>query len=80
MGKVCMGAIPAWLIGVVVALVIGVINGLIIVYLGVPSIIETIGMMTLLAGFTKWLTDGSTYYSASFPIYCPHWVVLRCLG
>lgn len=71
MGKVMMGAIPAWLIGIAVALGIGVINGTIIVFLGVPSIIETIGMMTLLAGFTKWLTGGSTYYSGNFPEIFP---------
>ena len=71
MGKLLVGAVPAWFVGITAALIIGVVNGLIIVYLGVPSIIETIGMMTLLAGFTKWLTDGSTYYSASFPDLLP---------
>ncbi|MGD9908452.1 MAG: ABC transporter permease, partial [Mesotoga sp.] len=58
MGKVFMGAIPAWILSVLAALGIGALNGLIILFIGVPSIITTIGMMTLLAGFTKWLTGG----------------------
>ncbi len=71
MGKLAMGAISSWLIAVIAALGVGTINGLIIVYLGVPSIIETIGMMTLLGGIAKWLTGGSTYYSSSYPEIFP---------
>jgi len=71
MGKVFMGAIPAWILSVLAALGIGALNGLIILFIGVPSIITTIGMMTLLAGFTKWLTGGSTYYAAKFPDIFP---------
>lgn len=71
MGKVFMGAIPAWILSVLAAMGIGALNGLIILFIGVPSIITTIGMMTLLAGFTKWLTGGSTYYAAEFPDLFP---------
>ncbi len=71
MGKVMFGAMAAWSVAIIASLGIGVINGLIVVFLGVPAVIETIGMMTLLAGITKWLTDGSTYYSASFPKMLP---------
>jgi len=71
MGKLMFGAMAAWGVALAAALGIGVINGLIVVFLGVPAVIETIGMMTLLAGVSKWLTDGSTYYSASFPAILP---------
>ena len=71
MGELLFGAIAGWMVALIAALGIGVVNGLIVVFLGVPAVIETIGMMTLLAGFSKWLTDGSTYYSASFPEMLP---------
>lgn len=71
MGQYSFGAIPAWIVGIGVALVVGLINGLIIIKLGVPSMIETIGMMTLLSGLSKWMTGGSTYYSVNFPDLLP---------
>ena len=67
MGELGWGAVPAWIIAILASLAIGAINGGIIVYLGVPSIIETIGMMSLLAGVTMGLTNGSIYYSLNPP-------------
>jgi ribose/xylose/arabinose/galactoside ABC-type transport system permease subunit len=71
MGNFHMPAIPAWLISWAIGIGIGAINGIIIVYLGVPSIIETIGMMTVLAGLTKFVTKGATLYYATFPDLFP---------
>jgi len=71
MGNFYMPAIPAWLISWAIGIGIAAINGVIIVYLGVPSIIETIGMMTVLAGLTKFVTKGATLYYATFPDLFP---------
>lgn len=71
MGEFYIPAIPAWLISWAIGIGIGALNGLIIVYLGVPSIIETIGMMTVLAGITKFVTGGATLYYATLPNLFP---------
>jgi ribose/xylose/arabinose/galactoside ABC-type transport system permease subunit len=71
MGRYHLPSIPAWLIALVAGVAVGAINGTIIVYLGVPSIIETIGMMTVLAGVTKFITKGATLYYATFPDLFP---------
>ena len=71
MGKLYVPSVPAWLISWALGIGIGALNGFIIVYLGVPSIIETIGMMTVLAGITKFVTGGATLYYATFPKLFP---------
>lgn len=71
MGEFGWEAIPAWIVAVVAAVAIGAINGGIIVYVGVPSMIETIGMMSLLTGVTMGLTNGSIYYSLNPPDLLP---------
>lgn len=71
MGRYHLPSIPAWLLAIAAGVAVGAMNGTIIVYLGVPSIIETIGMMTVLAGVTKFITKGATLYYATFPDLFP---------
>ncbi len=71
MGRFYIPAIPAWIIALIAGVAVGALNGFIIVYLGVPSIIETIGMMTVLAGVTKFITGGASLYYATFPDIFP---------
>lgn len=50
--------IVAVILGLAATAVIGFINGSVTVYLGVPSLIATLGMFFLLAGLNVTLTDG----------------------
>ena len=47
---------------VVACLILGWVNGWIVTKFNVLSFITTLGMSTILAGFTYWLTDGSTVF------------------
>lgn len=51
-----------FLIPILVCLILGWINGWIVTKFNVLSFITTLGMSTILAGFTYWLTDGSTVF------------------
>lgn len=56
---------PVWLcflVPVVACLILGWVNGWIVTKFNVLSFITTLGMSTILAGFTYWLTDGSTVF------------------
>jgi len=48
----------AIVIGLVAAAIVGLVNGLVTVYLRVPSFIATLGMLFLLGGLNVTLTDG----------------------
>nr|WP_321297311.1 ABC transporter permease [uncultured Sphaerochaeta sp.] len=50
--------LPAALITLAIACAIGFINGLMVSYVGVPALITTLAMMTLLRGLTYVLCDG----------------------
>ncbi|SHE90070.1 ribose transport system permease protein [Seinonella peptonophila] len=52
----------AYLITLVVAFIIGFINGWIVTRFRVLSFITTLGMGTILGGFTFWLSDGATIF------------------
>mgnify|MGYP001412492293 CR=1 FL=1 len=51
---------PIWpiLAGVAIGVVIGVINGALIAYTGIPPFIATLGTMVAARGFAKWFTGG----------------------
>lgn len=51
---------PIWpiLAGVAVGVVVGLINGALIAYTGIPPFIATLGMMVAARGFAKWFTGG----------------------
>ncbi len=51
---------PIWpvLAGVLVGAVVGLINGSLIAFTGIPPFIATLGMMVAARGFAKWFTGG----------------------
>jgi ribose transport system permease protein len=57
-GKHGVPLVPAALISVAGGAVLGLINGLIVAYLGVNSIIATLGTGTIMAGLVQAYTDG----------------------
>ena len=68
MGLLCYGAAPVApvavgvLAAVALGLVVGMLNGLLVTLGRVPSIIVTLGMLTVLRGVTKLLMGGSSIY------------------
>lgn len=63
--KLAVAGAPIWicfLAPVVICFVIGWINGWIVTKFNVLSFITTLGMSTILAGFTFWITGGSTVF------------------
>lgn len=63
--KLAVAGTPIWicfLAPVVICFVIGWINGWIVTKFNVLSFITTLGMSTILAGFTFWITGGSTVF------------------
>lgn len=52
------GLIPALIVGLVVGAVIGIINGLLSTYGRLPSLIATLGMLSMVRGAALILTDG----------------------
>lgn len=58
MTKFGVPILPAALITLVIASAIGLVNGLMVSYVGVPALITTLAMMTLLRGLTYVLCDG----------------------
>lgn len=45
----------------------GLINGLLVAYVGILPFIATLGMMTVLSGFAFWLSDGKTLFGSAIP-------------
>jgi len=52
----------SYIIILIIGLSIAVMNGINVVYVGMPSFIATLGMMGVLAGVSKWITKGSLLY------------------
>jgi len=60
--------LPFWaaiLLGLSVGLVAGTLNGLVSVYLGIPSFIVTLGMLEIARGLAYLITDSQTKYIGS---------------
>lgn len=51
---------PAILVAIGMGVVVGFINGLILVYFGIESLIVTLGMGTILGGLTLWISGSQT--------------------
>lgn len=54
---------PIWLavlIAIVMGALVGLINGCLIIYFGIESLIVTLGMATFLSGITLWISDSAT--------------------
>src|SRR5690606_26447760 len=57
--------VPIWLsflIPIVVAFIIGYLNGWIVTYFNVLSFVTTLGLGTVLGGLIFWVTDGATIF------------------
>jgi len=55
-------AIAAALAGMVTAAVVGVVNGFLVVKIGIMSFIATLGTGTVLSGLTLWVTGGKVLF------------------
>ncbi len=55
--------VMAILAGIAVALLVGLVNGVLVTVVGVDSVIVTLGMTTLLAGVATWKTGGLSILS-----------------
>jgi len=53
------GGIPGVIIGVLTGCGIGVINGTLVAYLGIPSFLVTLGMLGIAAGLAMWITSSA---------------------
>jgi ribose transport system permease protein len=62
------GGIPGVIIGVLTGFAIGVINGTLVAYFGIPSFLVTLGMLGIAAGLAMWITS-----SAPKPILDQHY-------
>jgi ribose transport system permease protein len=53
------GGIPGVIIGVLTGFAIGVINGTLVAYFGIPSFLVTLGMLGIAAGLAMWITSSA---------------------
>jgi ribose transport system permease protein len=53
------GGIPGVIIGVLTGCAIGVINGTLVAYFGIPSFLVTLGMLGIAAGLAMWITSSA---------------------
>lgn len=67
----------AALVAVAVAALVGLMNGLIIVYFGIDSLIVTLGTSTLLQGVILWISDSNTVSGISQSLV--DWVIMKRL-
>lgn len=57
----------AFLITMALVIAIGIVNSVIVVKVGIPSFVATLGMNTFINGINKYMTGGGTYYSTHWP-------------
>lgn len=57
----------SFVITMLLVIAIGVVNSFIVVKIGIPSFVATLGMNTFINGINKYLTGGGTYYSTHWP-------------
>jgi len=60
-----MPIIPAVIIGIALGAFTGLVNGVIMVYFGIESLIVTLGMSTVLGGLVLWMTNALTISGVS---------------
>ncbi|MCL8385418.1 ABC transporter permease [Xanthobacter aminoxidans] len=63
-----VGPIPALLLGVAIGGVAGAVNGLVFVYLRVPSFLVTLAMLTTARGIAYLISDGESFTVYGVPI------------
>jgi ribose transport system permease protein len=54
------GVLPAAIVAVLAALAVGVVNGLLVIVVGVNTIVVTLGMSTFLVGISLWMSNLNT--------------------
>lgn len=52
----------AYLLAFIIGIGLSVVNGVNVVFIGMPSFVATLGMMSILTGIGKWVTKGSVLY------------------
>lgn len=57
----------SFILTMILVILIGVLNSIIVVKVGIPSFVATLGMNTFINGINKYLTGGGTYYSTHWP-------------
>jgi ribose transport system permease protein len=57
------GVIPGILVGLATGLIVGTINGLLVTWIGIPSFLVTLAMLSIARGFAQWISD-----TAAIPI------------
>lgn len=57
----------SFILTMILVILIGVLNSVIVVKVGIPSFVATLGMNTFINGVNKYLTGGGTYYSTHWP-------------
>lgn len=62
-----MNFVVAFFLTMLLVIIIGMLNSLIVVKVGIPSFVATLGMNTFINGINKYLTGGGTYYSTHWP-------------
>lgn len=69
--KLMIEVIPNFWVALVITLIasmlVGVVNYILVVMVGMRAWIATFGMSTILSGFAKLLTGGGTYYTMKWP-------------
>lgn len=71
--------VPAMLVGVGVGLVVGILNGALVVAVGLDSFIVTLGIGTFVQGIVLWISDGRTISGMDAAL--SEWTILeRVLG
>jgi ribose transport system permease protein len=53
------GGIPGVIVGVLTGAAIGAINGILVAYIGIPSFLQTLGMLGIAAGLAMWITSSA---------------------
>ena len=62
--------VPAIVLTLATAVLIGLINGLLVVRVGINAFIATLGVGTVLSGLTIWMSNGTVVYQKESLIFC----------
>lgn len=63
------GTLGGVVLGILAGMAVGLVNGSVVFFLGVSAFIATIGMMSILTGFTYWYTGGATIFYGIPPAF-----------
>lgn len=63
------GTVGGFVLGILIGMAVGLVNGSVVFFLGVSAFVATIAMMSILTGFTYWYTDGATIFYGIPPAF-----------